>query len=89
MTQQPQDPHPRRFGILVLLIAGVFVAAAVVGGTIVTPWLYLVALTAIPNIIAGVRTLLASTGTPEHDLGSPSVGPPAADWLPEEDTRDA
>lgn len=59
MTQPPtpQPPYPRRFGILLLGIAAVFVTVAIVAGTVVTPWMYLVGLTAIPNVITGVKAV--------------------------------
>ena len=59
MTQSPtpQPPYPRRFGILLLVFAAVFVTIALVAGTVVTPWMYLVGLTAIPNIVTGVRAI--------------------------------
>lgn len=57
MTPTTPPAEERRFAILLLGVAAVFVAVAIFAGTVVTPWLYLVGLTAIPNVIAGVRTL--------------------------------
>ena len=55
MTTAPSDQ--RRYGILLLGVAAVFVTIAIVAGAFVTPWMYLVGLTAIPNVITGVKAL--------------------------------
>ena len=58
MTTTP--PDQRRYGILLLGIAAVFVTVAIIAGTVVTPWMYLVGLTAIPNVITGIKALRES-----------------------------
>lgn len=60
MTQTTPPADQRRFGILLLVFAAVFIAAAIWGGTVVTPWLYLVGVTAVPNVITGVKALRES-----------------------------
>jgi hypothetical protein len=55
MTTTP--PDQRRYGVLLLGVAVVFVTIAIVAGAVVTPWMYLVGLTAIPNVITGVKAL--------------------------------
>ena len=54
----------RTYGTLLLVVAAVFVAAAVFGGMLVTPWLFLVALTAVPNILTAVKALRRTPADP-------------------------
>jgi hypothetical protein len=54
---QTTPAEERRFAITLLVFAAIFVGVAIFGGIVVTPWLYLVGLTAIPNVLAAVTSL--------------------------------
>ena len=78
MTTAPPPVDQRRAGILMLGVAAVFVAVAIVAAVVVSPWLLLVGLTAIPNVIAAVKTIRApGTSEPEDDP-SPTPDPSAS-----------
>ena len=69
MTSTPPPVDQRRSGILMLGVAAVFVAVAIFAAVAVSPWMLVVGLTAIPNVIAAVKVICAA---PASDDPSPS-----------------
>lgn len=70
MTSTPPPVDQRRSGILMLGVAAVFVAVAIFAAVAVSPWMLLVGLTAIPNVVAAVKAIRA-TPAPDDPSASP------------------